>query len=264
MKSRRENKHCKYNNKHPSLFSVVSSISHKTRSRAIGFYPAKRGYPMIREYTPEDRKKIEHLYRDGLFLEPDFSCYLDKHYKPFVYEEDGKIMGVIVLHRDYFMIDVFTLYVDSDHRRKGIGRTLLDFAEEYARKRKLHGVKLEGGFGKKTERFLSKCGYQRVGEVLNSRVKDEASIFYWKGTTTDSNEKAIGNEKLNGINIWDLRKCRPILNPRQIGYIQLQLRKKIEYFRREAKDQKFRETMENNIKAVQEIIKSLDEAMEEN
>jgi len=220
---------------------------------------------MIREYKPKDREKIKHLYRDELFLEPDFSCYLDKHYKPFVYEEDGKIKGVIVLQQDYFMIDVFTLYVDIDHRRKGIGQALLSFAEEYVRKKKLHGVKNETGRDdERTRSFFSKCGYQRVGEVLNSRVKDEASIFYWKGTTTDSNEKAIRKEKLNKINERDSRKCRPILNSRQIEYIQLQLRKKIEYFKREAKDEEYRETMENNIEYVQGIIQALDEAMEEN
>ena len=48
---------------------------------------------MIREYTPCDRKKIRQLYRDAVYLEPTFSCYLDKHYRPFVYEEDGKILA---------------------------------------------------------------------------------------------------------------------------------------------------------------------------
>lgn len=136
---------------------------------------------MIREYTPEDRKKIKHLYRDALFLEPTFSCYLAKHYKPFVYEEDGKIIGVIMLQQDYLMLDVFNLYVDIDNRRKGIGQILLNFAEEYARRKKLHGVKLEiGKDNKKTQRFYLKCGYQKVGEVKNYRVKDETSIFFWK------------------------------------------------------------------------------------
>ncbi len=137
---------------------------------------------MIRKYLPKDRKKIKHLYRDALFLEPTFSCYLDNHYKPFVYEEDGKIIGVIMLQEDYLMIDVFNLYVDIDHRRKGIGRILLNFAEEYARKKKLHGVKLETGKDNKgAQSFYLKCGYQKVGEVKNYRVKDGTSIFFWKG-----------------------------------------------------------------------------------
>ena len=137
---------------------------------------------MIREYTPNDRKTMKHLYRDALFLEPTFSCYLDKHYKPFVYEKDGKILGVIVLQQDYLMVDVFNLYVDIDHRRKGIGQILLNFAEEYARKKKLHGVKLETGKdNKEAQSFYLKCGYQRVGEVKNYRVKDSISIFFWKG-----------------------------------------------------------------------------------
>ena len=100
---------------------------------------------MIREYTPRDRKKIEHLYRDEDFLGLTFSCYLDKHYKPFVYEKDEKIIGVIMLQQDYLMLDIFNLYVDMNHRSRGLGQALLRFAEEYARERKMHGVKIEGG-----------------------------------------------------------------------------------------------------------------------
>ena len=98
---------------------------------------------MIRKYTSKDRKKIEHLYRDALYLEPTFSCYLDKHYEPFVYEENGKIIGVVMVQQDYLMLDLINLYVDIDHRGKGMGRKLLNFAEEYAKKKKLHGVRLE-------------------------------------------------------------------------------------------------------------------------
>ncbi|UCG37199.1 MAG: GNAT family N-acetyltransferase [Candidatus Bathyarchaeota archaeon] len=138
---------------------------------------------MMRKYAPGDREKIKHLYRDALFLEPTFSCYLDKHYKPFVYEEDGEIIGVIMLQQDYLMLDVFNLYVDSDHRRKGIGRILLSFAEEYARKKELHGVKVETSKdNKEAQDFYLKCGYRKVGEVKNYRVKDGISIFFWKGS----------------------------------------------------------------------------------
>ncbi len=137
---------------------------------------------MIRKYRKTDRAKIKHLYRDALFLEPTFSCYLDKHYKPFVYEEDGKIIGVIVLQQDYLMVDIFNLYVDIDHRGKGIGRILLNFAEEYARRKKLHGVKVETSEdNKEAQSLYLKCGYQKVGEVKNYRVKDGTSIFFWKG-----------------------------------------------------------------------------------
>lgn len=142
----------------------------------------EKGRKMIRKYKKTDKPKIKYLYRDALFLEPTFSCYLDKHYKPFVYEENGKVIGVIMLQQDYLMLDVFNLYVDIDHRGKGIGRILLNFAEEYARKKKLHGVKLETGKdNKEAQSFYLKCGYQRVGEVKNYRLKDSISIFFWKG-----------------------------------------------------------------------------------
>lgn len=221
---------------------------------------------MIRKYTSGDREKIKHLYRDELFPELTLSFYFDDHYKPFVYEEEGKILGVIMLHQDYLMLDIINLYVDSEHRDKGIGQALLSFAEEYARKKKLHGVKLETGKDdEKTRHFFSKCGYQRVGEVLNSRVKDEASIFRWKGTTTDSEEEAYARkEKLNRMNERRSRKRIIMLNSYQIQYINVQLRRKIEYFKKEAKDEKNRETMENNIEFVQGIIQSLEKAMNTN
>jgi len=60
------------------------------------------------------------------------------------------------------------------------------------------------------------------------------------------------------------RTYRPKLNSRQIDYIKLQLTRKIGYFKREAIDEKYRETMENNTKAVQKIIQSLDETMATN
>jgi len=47
-------------------------------------------------------------------------------------------------------------------------------------------------------------------------------------------------------------------------FINVQLRRKIEYFKRQAKDENYRETMENNIEYVQGIIQSLEEAMNTN
>ncbi len=100
---------------------------------------------------------------------------------------------------------------------------------------------------------------------MNSRVKDEASIFRWKGTATDSEEEAYARkEKLNKMKERRSRKRRPLLNSYQIQFINVQLRRKIEYFRREAKDEKNRETMENNIEFVQGIIQSLENAMNTN
>ena len=122
-----------------------------------------------------------------------------------------------MLQQDYLVLDILNLYVDMEHRDKGIGQALMSFAEEYARKKKLHGVKIETGKDdEKTRHFFSKCGYQRVGEVLNSRVKDEASIFRWKGTTTDLEEEAVREEKLNKMKEIHSRKCRPILNNIQL------------------------------------------------
>jgi len=88
-----------------------------------------------------------------------------------------------MLQQDYLMLDIFNLYVDIDHRGRGIGRALLDFAEEYARKKKLHGVKLETSKdNKEAQKFYLKCGYQKVGEVKNYRVRNGTSIFFWKGS----------------------------------------------------------------------------------
>jgi len=80
-------------------FSFLPQVI-KTEAEQKILLRQEEGYSMIRKYTPDDKEKIKHLYRGDSFLEPDFSCYLDEHYKPFVYEEDGEIMGVIVLNQD--------------------------------------------------------------------------------------------------------------------------------------------------------------------
>ncbi|UCB61147.1 MAG: hypothetical protein JSW72_03605, partial [Candidatus Bathyarchaeota archaeon] len=58
-----------------------------------------------------------------------------------------------------------------------------------------------------------------------------------------------------------MRKCKIMLNSYQMQFINVQLRRKIEYFKRQAKDENYRGTMENNIEYVQGIIQSLEEAM---
>ena len=58
----------------------------------------------------------------------------------------------------------------------------MSFAEDYARKKKLHGVRVDTSKdNKQAQSFYMKCGYQKVGKVKNYNIKDETSIFFWKG-----------------------------------------------------------------------------------
>tara|TARA_Y100001935_G_C17158286_1_gene433953 strand:- start:293 stop:802 length:510 start_codon:yes stop_codon:yes gene_type:complete len=75
----------------------------------------------------------------------------------YVYENDSKILGCVVLSlakdeeykdvrwltKDGNNLYVHRLAVDPKFQKKGIGRTLMDFAEEYARKSGLKSIRLD-------------------------------------------------------------------------------------------------------------------------
>ena len=122
-----------------SLFEVIRNLGrdrirtrcllrHNLGSQSAGSKSLARCLPVQMEACLEEQSCLKGLplsccliHRRWLRLHPTFSCYLDKHYKPFVYEEDGKIIGVIMLQQDYLVLDVFNLYVDIDYRGKEIG-----------------------------------------------------------------------------------------------------------------------------------------------
>ena len=107
------------------------------------------------------------------------------HAAVFVAEEDGRIVGRLSLARDqhpasYHVADL-GLMVAATHRRRGIGRALLDAAVEWAResgvqKLELHvfpynepAIRLYEGYGFEREGYR-RAHYRRAGEYVDAIV----------------------------------------------------------------------------------------------
>ncbi|MDQ0352989.1 GNAT superfamily N-acetyltransferase [Alkalibacillus filiformis] len=72
-------------------------------------------------------------------------------YRTLVYEQDGKVVGMTGLIRGFHYennnnyIRIVALVVDSGERRSGIGKALLDAAEQWAKEQKASKLVLNSG-----------------------------------------------------------------------------------------------------------------------
>ena len=89
----------------------------------------------------------------------------------FVYEDDGVIRGVMgfrlrerVEHVSRYG-EISALVTEAEHRRAGIGRALVAFAEQHAAEKGCEGTWLASGFQRKEEAhlFYESLGYEKTG-----------------------------------------------------------------------------------------------------
>lgn len=89
----------------------------------------------------------------------------------YVYEESGGIIGLLGFRLRQNLEDgsqygeVSIIVVDENHRRKGIGKKLFDFAEGLAKKHGCKGTWLVSGFHRSSEahKFYEELGYEVTG-----------------------------------------------------------------------------------------------------
>jgi GNAT superfamily N-acetyltransferase len=81
----------------------------------------------------------------------------------FVGEEGGRLSAVLGLEA----AEVYTFFVAPDRQGRGVGRTLLRFAEELARKRGIRELRVSASLT--AVGFYERLGYRRVGAENDSR-----------------------------------------------------------------------------------------------
>lgn len=89
----------------------------------------------------------------------------------YVYEESGGIIGLLGFRLRQNLEDgsqygeVSIIVVDENHRRKGIGKKLFDFAEDLAKKHGCKGTWLVSGLHRSSEahKFYEELGYEVTG-----------------------------------------------------------------------------------------------------
>lgn len=96
----------------------------------------------IRPYTPVDYPQVRTLLEEGnLYYEPnDSQKRLDEKISRdpksiFIAQDLDQIVGTVSLMEDGRMAFIFRLAVRPTHRNRGIGRNLMDKAEEELRSR---------------------------------------------------------------------------------------------------------------------------------
>lgn len=112
--------------------------------------------------------KVEHLYKD--VWKTANQEYFGKQInwsttKKIVEAYDKKnLVGVIELHMQVGVMYIFELAVAYSHQKQGIGRMLIEKAEELARKEKMHKIHLDTGKTWGTAKFYEKMGFTKTGE----------------------------------------------------------------------------------------------------
>ena len=136
---------------------------------------------MIRKYTKQDWNKIKILCKDEKYLDDYAVFFKDSHYIVFLFFEQSKLLGTIVVSRSLDNLNVDYLYVSPICRGKGIGTKLTSYIEKYAQKKKYAGVRIDTSItNKKAIRFYKKLGYKNVGRVKNYYMAFGQQYFLWK------------------------------------------------------------------------------------
>jgi ribosomal-protein-alanine N-acetyltransferase len=72
------------------------------------------------------------------------------------------------------------LGVSPSHRRQGIGKKLLRFAEKMTAVRAVHFFLCVSSFNRRAQAFYKKCGYIRAGALPGIIRKGISEYIYWK------------------------------------------------------------------------------------
>ncbi len=144
---------------------------------------------MIRSIKPSDVERLEKLLRKiPNFNEAEVKVAMElieitvnnpaqTDYNIFVYEEDGRILGYHCTGKRPLTDAVYDLYwivADPEHSGKGIGKNLLEHAENFVKERK--GRWLLAETSSKESYLSTQSFYLRNNYSIISEIKDFYSV----------------------------------------------------------------------------------------
>ncbi len=153
---------------------------------------------MIRKLTKEDRPALESMLKDTVeFQEEEKEVALElideallneehDYYTIFVYEKDEDILGYYCIGRRSLTDGVFDLYwivVDSDSQNMGIGKELLEHAEEFVENQKGRWLLIETSSQEKylkTRNFYLRNYFTQVAEIKDFYSVGDNLVIYGK------------------------------------------------------------------------------------
>jgi len=149
---------------------------------------------IIRPINLNDIKSIEQLIwqlSDSIEQESildNIKRYVDNlDYEAMVaINTNGLIVGLIAMHSATFLhrknniARIMGLVVDSNHRRHGIGKILMEQAEKWAIKNECDIIELTSGIARKnsgTHDFYDKLGYKNINENKKIYLRKNILVF---------------------------------------------------------------------------------------
>ena len=147
---------------------------------------------MIRPFSLSDLESILQIENQSFPKSPyDWITFLNLHtlYPEtfLVYastnhgQKEQKILGYIIFSRDGHILSIA---VHSHHRRKGVGRELLQRAMKTSSLKKVWAEVRRGNQG--AQAFYSKMGFQMTGSVPNYYGNEDALIVQWTPVASES------------------------------------------------------------------------------
>jgi len=153
---------------------------------------------MIRRIKPSDAEVIENILKkvpnfndkERLvameLVQAALSDSKQTDYNIFVYEESGKILGYHCTGRRPLTDAVFDLYwivTDPDHNNKGIGKSLIKHAEQFALENNARWLLIETSASEKylpTRNFYLRNRYSIISEINDFYAKGDGLIIFGK------------------------------------------------------------------------------------
>lgn len=139
------------------------------------------------DYESEHQGDIERKAKKIEMLKEIKERFEEKHEEFFGYKEGKELIGYVTLKPffpGYKHCEVYWLAVKKKDQGKGIGKKLMKFIEEYARKKGFRKVCLYTGKNmKKTRGFYEKIGYEFVNEFKNYygyETGNKTAVMYYK------------------------------------------------------------------------------------
>lgn len=153
---------------------------------------------MIRRLKPADTKIIEGILKKiPLFKKDDIkvamelinitaSNNLQTDYNVFVYENDGTVLGYHCTGKRPLTDAVYDLYwivTDPDHGKKGIGKSLLEHAEDFVTQNNGRWMLIETSSKESynaTRNFYMRNNYTIISQINDFYSKGESLLIFGK------------------------------------------------------------------------------------
>lgn len=100
-----------------------------------------------------------------------------KNHQAIIAQDDEKIVGVLELTIQAGVMYIDELIVEGTKHGQGIGKTLMEKAEEIAQENKLHKIYLDTGENWSAVKFYEKLGYKKTAVLPKHYVGIDYFIF---------------------------------------------------------------------------------------